>query len=460
MKIKRNKTFRAINRVLSLLLMICMTLPTISISIYSAGDVTTQTDAADDTTVGAGAAEGSEGEAQQPEKEVVGVVFAKSTIRKGAKFTKSNVEVIEIDKARVPKGAMTDANDVIGKVSLMQIAAGEYIYDGAVAKKKTDGTTVNTTYINVANFINPSTGEDLTQEIQALIEKYPKRTLYFPDGEYIISKSLRTYGDPQKTVSFLLADGAVIKAADNWVTENDCDCLIASGVYDSFNAALSETGPLSDVVTSGSYFWIQGGTLDGNGKAGGISLDGGRETLVKNVVIKNVPLGIHVNIGVNNKSADMDIDDVIIDCNGIANSVGIKVRGYDNTFTNIRIYNANKGITFPKYNFTDNQGTTLTNVYSGGNAFRNIHIIYNKGKGSIAIDEGTHPNFYYHCYVENYATAYRLYGQRNIIDACTAKNCSTGITSQVSSSNNTASACRVTNGSANKYGWADHIIKN
>ena len=446
MKVKENKRRRYINRILSVILVLCMALSTISIAVYSAEN--------DTTTVGA-----SEGETQQSTKETVGVVFAKTTIKKGAKFTKNNVELIQVDSARVPKGAKTVLEDIIGKVATVQINAGEYVFDDAVSKKKNENTTVNTTYLNVADFITPNTGEDLADEIQALIEKHPQRTLFFPDGEYIISKSLRTYGDTQKTVSFLFGDGAVLKAADNWVTEQGCDCLIASGVYDSYNNEVSLNGPLSDVVSTGSYFWIQGGTLDGNGKAGGISLDGGRETLVKNVVIKNVPLGINIAIGVNNKSADMDIDDVIIDCAGIANSVGLRILGYDNTFTNIRIYNAAKGITFPVYSFTDNSGKLLTNLYSGGNAFRNIYIIRNKGtySGSIGVDEGTHANFYYHCYVENYETAYRLAGNNNIVDACTAKSCGTAFATRSGSSNNTLSVCR-TGGASYKCGWADHII--
>lgn len=484
MKTKLSKKFRYVNRILSVLLIVCMMLATLSIAVYSAEDTTTQTDAADDVlTVGAleGNAENAEGagnegdisapaEPATPDENLVEVVFATTNVLKGAKFTQNNTEVRMVHKDRVPSGAMTKLDSVIGKFAVIQINAGEYVYDDAISKTKAQETKANTTYINVADYVTPSSKKDVTKAIQDLIEKNPKRTLYFPDGEYLISRSLRTYGDPDKTVCLLLADGAVIKASSSWVSEKGCDCLIASGVYNSYNEEWSELGPLSDVVTIGSYFWIQGGTLDGNGKAGGISLDGGRETLVKGTVIKNVPLGIRVNKGVNNKSSDMDVDDVIIQCTGASGSMGMEVLGYDNTFTNIRIYNAHKGIVMPRYDHTSITGLVSTGVSSGGNAFRNIQIMRGTApySGSYGVHEDWHANFFYHCYIENYATGMRIRGVGNIIDSCSfqwTKNEGTRYAfTSLSSMGDTLSVCRITSGvtinSASGSGWSDKLIRN
>ena len=396
--------FRYINRLISLLLAMCLIL---SIAVYA--ENTEDDAAASDSTT-------TTGEGDASSKETVGVVFAKVAIRKGAKFTEKNVELVEVDAARVPKGAVTEMSDIIGKYSAFALSAGEYVYSAAIAKNRVQDSTANTTYINIADYVKPDLGEDVSADIQQVIEKNPKRTIYFPDGEYLISKSLITYGDPNKTVCFLLADGAVIKATDDWVVEHELDCLISYGAYNGYNEELSPNGALSDVVSAGSYFWIQGGTLDGNGKAGGISLDGGRETLVKGVNIRNVHLGIRINKGVNNKSSDMDIDDVTISCNGAEGSVGIEILGYDNTVTNVRIYNAHKGIAFPRYDHGNSSG-----ISSGGNSLRDIRIVRGSApySGSYGVDEDWHANFFYHCYIQDYEVGMRIRGVSNIIDSCT-----------------------------------------
>ena len=409
MKITKTRALKLINSAVSFLLVLCFFMSASSMMIYSATDSKDGSDSAD-------------AEVQE------GVVFAKSDVRKGTKLTAKHVELREV-KGSIPANAITSLNDAVGKYALMDLNADEYLYSDQVSKAKgtDEDDPSKAKYINVADFVKPDLGRDVYSQLQSLIDDNPKKTLYFPDGEYLISKSLKTHGDPSLAVSFLLGDGAVIKATDNWTTEKGCDSLVQFGVYESFNKEVSESGPLSDVISTGSYFWIQGGTFDGNGVANGISLDGGRETLIKNTVIKNVNLGIRINIGVNNKSSDMDVDDVIIMCSPTNSSVGIEIWGYDNTFTNTRIYDAKYGVTFPKYDYEGLNGTSASNVCSGGNAFRDIRIVrtekavgqtYNE---TIGFDEGNHGNMYYHCYVENYARAYKLVGNIDVVDSCKAK---------------------------------------
>lgn len=405
------KSLKFINKAVSLLLVTCFLMLASSMMIYSATAEESDSVESDATATNC-------------------VVFAKTDVKKGTKLTNKHVELREV-KGSIPSNAITSIDDAIGKYALMALNADEYLYGDQVSKSKAvdEDDPSKAKYINVADFVEPNLGRDVYHQLQSLIDDNPKKTLYFPDGEYIISRSLLTHGDPDLAVSFLLGDGAVIKAADTWVTDRGCDCLISFGVYESFNKEVSQNGPMSDVISVGSYFWIQGGTLDGNNLAGGISLDGGRETLVKNVLIKNVNLGIRINIGVNNKSSDMDIDDVTIMCTPNNTSVGIEILGYDNTITNVRIYDAKRGVTFPKYDYEGGlNGTPVVGACSGGNAFRDVRIVRTDnaiGKmtynDTVGFDEGTHGNMYYHCYVENYARAYKIIGNITVVDSCKAK---------------------------------------
>jgi len=128
------------------------------------------------------------------------------------------------------------------------------------------------------------------------------------------------------------------------------------------------------------------------------------------VVLKNTPLGIEIPKGVNNGSADMDIDDVTIIGNGKDGSVGMYFNyGYDNTITNIRIYDCQTGI----------------HATTGGCSFRNISVVRTDAAtfnyaGSVGIIEDREGNVISHCYVENYETAYSFWGWLDIVDSCRA----------------------------------------
>ena len=134
---------------------------------------------------------------------------------------------------------------------------------------------------------------------------------------------MRTPANPSKSVDLQLSNYAVIRAAENW----SGDSLIHLGGKDAAN----------DTHTAGSNYSLTGGVLDGSGLANGVSIDSGRETAIRNVSVKNTPVGIKVNYGANSGSSDADISNVNIIGTGATDSVGIYVEGYDNTFTNIRI---------------------------------------------------------------------------------------------------------------------------
>ena len=107
-------------------------------------------------------------------------------------------------------------------------------------------------YLVVTDYVNADTGEDLSDALQNLILNNPNRVLFFPDGEYLLSKPICTPANPVHSVSLLLSDYAVIKAMDSW---NSDEALIRLGAAEPFNT----------IYVNGSNYYLSGGIIDGNG---------------------------------------------------------------------------------------------------------------------------------------------------------------------------------------------------
>ncbi len=68
----------------------------------------------------------------------------------------------------------------------------------------------------VTDTVAAETGADVADALQAVIDANPNRTIYFPDGEYLVSHSLCTPADPSKSVDLQLANYAVVKATEDF----------------------------------------------------------------------------------------------------------------------------------------------------------------------------------------------------------------------------------------------------
>ena len=245
----------------------------------------------------------------------------------------------------------------------------------------------------VTDFVPAGTGEDVADALQALIDANPNRTIWFPDGEYLVSHPLRTPADPAKSVDLRLSNYAVIKATNDF----SGGAVIALGGKDPYNTT----------ATAGSNYGLTGGVIDGNMIADGVSIDSGRETKIQNTAIKNTAVGLHIKYGANSGSSDADISDVNIIGNRAADSVGILLEGYDNTLTNIRIGYVRTGVI----------------VRSGGNCLTNIHPLYQIDwalyEGSCGFVEEDSNNLYSYCYSDQFQTAFKITGKgRSVYDNC------------------------------------------
>lgn len=236
--------------------------------------------------------------------------------------------------------------------------------------------------LTVTDYLSES--EDVADALQSLIDANPNRTLYFPDGSYVLSHPLVTPADPAKSVDLRLTAYAVLSPAENW----SGDALVILG----------GKAPANDTHTPGSVYGLTGGVLDGGGRTGGVIIAGGRETYVRETSMKNVTVGIHIRYGANSGSSDADIRDVNIIGTGETDSVGVLVEGYDNTFTNMRIGNVFTGV----------------HLKSGGNSLKNIHPLYYSDytdyENSCGFLDESSNNLYDYCYSDQFGIGFRTTG--------------------------------------------------
>ncbi len=202
-------------------------------------------------------------------------------------------------------------------------------------------------YIVVTDYLPADGVTDVSSALQALIDENPNRTLFFPDGAYLLRHPVLTPAHPKRSVDLQLSNFAHIVASPDWDSD---EAMIRLGAKDSAN----------DIYTPGSNYSLTGGVIDGAGRAKAVSIDGGRETCIRNVSIKNALVGIHIKHGANNGSSDADVTGVNITGNGSRDSIGVLLEGYDNTLTNMRIADVFTGV----------------EVRSGGNMLRNIHPLF------------------------------------------------------------------------------------
>lgn len=329
----------------------------------------------------------SENKATEPQ--MIEVPIFTSDVEFAKKITPDKVTTKKIYVDALSATMITKVEDVVGKYAAVALYAGDFAYTGKVSRKKPvqqlDASEVEKTrnkYIDVSQFVEPNSGIDVHAALQEIIDNNKHKTLYFPDGEYIISKPLKTSAAAASSTAFYLSDNAIIKASNNW---NDSDgALIELGGAEVAN----------DITTPGSNYHFIGGILDGNSKARGISLASGRESLVSKVKIINATVGIYIPEGVNSKSSDMDIEDIDIIGFG-ATSKGIVSIGLDNTFTDVRISNVKVGV-----------------ENSGGSFFRGISVRLDKNQpyeGTVAfVTSGV--SWFYSCTSENMQTAFQFSG--------------------------------------------------
>lgn len=258
----------------------------------------------------------------------------------------------------------------------------------------------NNGYVVVTDYLKANTGEDVSDAIQQIINDNPHRTIYFPDGEYILSKPICTSANGANAVALELSKFATLKASADWSSD---EAIVRLGAAEPFN----------NIRVNGSNYGIFGGIIDGSGVANGISIDSGRETVIEKVSIKNTFIGIHIKHGANGNSSDADVQNVNIVGNSKKGSIGVLIEGSDNSFTNMRIAAVQFGF----------------KIIASSQLLKNIHPLYTFG-GDLADDEvfkescAFWDDTWFHsiyncCYSDQFAVGFRMKdGARQIYTDC------------------------------------------
>lgn len=239
-------------------------------------------------------------------------------------------------------------------------------------------------YVIVTDYVRADGKTDVSGALQKLIDRNPGRTLYFPDGVYLLSHPILTSAHPQKSVNLQLSNYAVLKASTTWAG----GAMVRLGARDEF---------LSVAINASNYGFM-GGIVDGSDVADGISIESRGEMKVYDVSIKHTRVGLHLQSRGDISPLDADVSDVNIVGNRAPESIGVLLEANDNTFSNMRIAGVNKGFV----------------IRGCGNSLRNIHPLYSFKKddeayaGSAAFDIEAGNNFFSFCYSDQMGTGYRL----------------------------------------------------
>ena len=336
-------------------------------------------------------------EAPTEAPELVKAVRAKVSIPMGTSIGVKDIEVVEVYSNELPEGYLTKVTDASGRRLLVDVAVGEFIAESMLEAKATNteeeenndiGEAVarERGFVVVTDYVNPLSGLDMSEGIQKVIDENPNSTIYFPDGTYYLGTPIMTSSDPARAVSIHMSNFAILKAKPDW---NDVEHhMVRLGAKDkSF-----------DIDNVGSNYYFYGGMIDGSYVAKGISVEGGRETSVRYISMKNVTQGLHIMYNEQCHSSNVDVQTVnIVGCYE-ANSIGVLVDGYDNTLTNMRVASFQ----------------TAIKLTGARNTLRNLHMLwrYNDSKydydNSVGFWDTSAGNTYDICYPDNFAIGFRM----------------------------------------------------
>ena len=367
--------------------------------------------------------------------EKVDVVRLITDIKTGNKITDGMVEVVSVTKAELAEGTILNKEEVIGKFTVTDMYAGEYFLAGKLSSKRQgaeseDGeagdallTFDDAGYVIVSDYVKADTGEDVSDAIQKLVDENPGRTLYFPDGVYLLSKSIKTSADPEKTVSFKLGNYAHFKAMDTWASgERKIDSSEDLLAPDLKPADIkTTTTPLlhlgakdmkEGIINSGNHYSVEGGIFDGSNKADAIWVEGAGDVSLRYISIKFAVNGIYVKGDEEGNGPTVDVHTVNIVGSRTADSIGVILESNSNTLTNMRI-----------------AGNEIAIMLSGRDNFlRNLHPLYVYGgqsewetyyNASVAFYDSGIRNFYDNCYNDQFAVGFYMgTNTASVYDCC------------------------------------------
>lgn len=237
--------------------------------------------------------------------------------------------------------------------------------------------------VNVKDFGAKGDGTtDDTEAIRAAIEAAEARTVWFPDGIYLVSSEIQTTCEDEKLPFICLDRKAVLKAAENFTG----DYVVHIGAFgvgaSSYSAQRHRPG----------FF---GGLIDGNGVANGLFSENTHCAHIYGFdVINAKQIGVKIGPAYGTAtSGDAYVQNVNVLCanSGDPDSVGFWIDSYDCDVRDIRAGSFCTGVRMLK-------GGYCANAHP---IYGNMGDVYNSSVG-FEINGGTHLT---DCYSDNFSTA-------------------------------------------------------
>lgn len=204
--------------------------------------------------------------------------------------------------------------------------------------------------INVKHYGAKGDGiSDDTEALQFCIDNFPHRTLFFPNGNYLISQPLFIRVGNEYTVDLFLESSAKI------FTNSEIEELLSIG---KIEGGTWDRKQLFNIVT------IRGGIFDATNTQYAIYITSDRkQTRILDTNIINVSnTGVYIDRNVvtsSSVSSDVLLDTISVTGTGnFENNVGIYLKGTDNELNNIRITGLKTGLI----------------IEGGGNLLSNGHL--------------------------------------------------------------------------------------
>ena len=361
----------------------------------------------------------------EPAGEKVDVVRLISDIKAGTRITDAMIETATVVMADLPEGTILDKESIVGKFANTDMYKGEYFFASKLLTQRPNIGTEDgdgeeglinfdtAGYVMVSDYVKPDANEDVADAIQKLVDENPGRTLYFPDGEYLISKSIETSADPAKAVSFRFSNYAKLKAMDSWnegTKQVNAPADLAAPELKPKDIAREGSAPLLHLgakdksaadESSPACYSVEGGILYGSKKADAIWVEGASKVDIRYTSIKFAVIGIYVKSGEEGKEPVVDVYNVNVIGSGSEDSMGVVLETDSNTLTNMRL--------------VSNQ---ISIMVSGSNNFlRNLHPLYSGHNStgwegyynlSVAFYDTGARNFYDMCYNDQYSTGFYM----------------------------------------------------
>lgn len=223
---------------------------------------------------------------------------------------------------------------------------------------------------------------DVAAQLQKIIDENPGATIYIPDGEYQIKRTIRTSSEPGKNVSLRLANFAVFSPNRSFTGQYLFD--------------LGSKGNVSGTAPTN----FEGGTLIGSSNVNAMQISSGSNSVLRYTVMLSCKQALHIG----EKAEGTEVLGVNIEGLYSPDCVGVVIDAPNCTFNMMRINHVHHGMHFR----------------SSGNIARNIHpLTYNRREtweGTCGVIDEIGGNYYDYYYPDHFSIGYYFKSGCNVVN--------------------------------------------